>query len=81
MLQVRAPFVIRPVSRPDVVVTALLQELQGGWYQWVSGGEAGRWLRGECEPFMEQVVPIHVRPARQSCYSTLATKLSGLDAC
>ena len=44
MLQVRAPFLIRPVSRPDVVVTALLQELQGGWYQWVSGGEAGRWL-------------------------------------
>ena len=38
MLQVRAPFVIRPVSRIDVVVPALLQELQGGWYQWVSGG-------------------------------------------
>ena len=41
MLQVRAPFVIRPVSRTDVVVPALLQELQGGWYQRVSGGEVG----------------------------------------
>ena len=81
MLQVRAPFVICPVSRPDVVVSALLQELQGGWYQWVSGEEAGHWLWGECEPFMEQVVLIHVRSARQSCHSTLATKLSGLDAC